>query len=91
MSDTPKSHQQGMIDGIEGELTYYEEYCTRFPECNLPVEVLSLALCRKAVFEGYVECPHTDDEQACLNCWKEVYSGDVTEVQEEEDTGLTSI
>lgn len=139
MSDTPKSHQQGMIDGIElwgrvcgkqgncdgcpigsirgtnvtcqdfakqfpakmlsilkemdkGELTYYEEYCTRFPECNLSVDVLSLAMCRKAVFEGFVDCPHADDEEACLKCWQEVYQGDVTEVSsEEEDTGLTSI
>lgn len=59
----------------KGELSYYEEYCTRFPMCNMTVEILSKAVCRKAVFEGYINCEGGD----CVACWKEKYVSDVTE------------
>lgn len=74
----------------EGQLTYYEEYCTRFPECNLSVEELASCTCRKAVFEGFLGCEDADDRTVCENCWKEVYSSDVT-MTDDNSTGLTSI
>lgn len=76
----------------EGTLTYYEEYCTRFPECNLTVEELAACTCRKAVFEGYLGCEKADDQSACEMCWKETYSSDVTVVDDEDVSGgLTNI
>lgn len=63
-------------------LSYYEEYCTRFPSCNLPIDVLAECTCRKAVFEGYLDCPLADEEGACLKCWQEQYTADVTELGE---------
>lgn len=77
----------------EGELTYYEEYCTRFPECNLTVEELAACTCRKAVFEGYLMCESAEDSSACESCWKEVYTSDVTMIKDdaEDGSGLTSI
>ena len=67
----------------EGTLTYYEEYCTRFPECNLTVEELAACTCR---------CEKADDQSACEMCWKETYSSDVTVVDDEDVSGgLTNI
>ena len=66
----------------EEQVTYYKEYCMRFPDCNLPIEGLSLCACRKAIFEGYVGCESASDE-ACMQCWNETYTGDVTEELEE--------
>lgn len=133
-----KSHQQGMIDGIElwgktcgrqgtcencpigsirgtnvscqdfaskfpakmlsilkemneGELSFYEEYCIRFPNCNLDLETLAACTCRKAVFEGYLDCEKASDTAACEACWREKYVADVTEFAEEDDVGTTII
>lgn len=66
------------------DYTYYKEYCTRFPECNMPVEVLADCVCRKAVFEGFTACESGD----CVECWKEKYAGDVTEDVEDDETDL---
>lgn len=63
----------------EGQITYFEEYCTRFPECNMEIESLSQCACRKAIFEGYIGCEGGD----CVACWNENYVGDVTEVSAE--------
>lgn len=66
----------------EGQLTYYQEFCTRFPNCELPIETLALTTCRKNVFEGVIDCPMLDaedDGEACIKCWKEAYVADVTE------------
>ena len=130
MTENNKSHQQGMIDGIElwgtvcgkqgncadcpigsirgtnvtcqdfarqfpakmlsilkemneGQLTFYEEYCMRFPNCNLDVETLAACTCRKAVFEGFLGCENSSDASACEACWKETYVADVTEFGDE--------
>ena len=50
----------------------------RFPESAMPLEVLATCTCRKVVFEGYLDCADADNEQACIDCWKEKYIGDVT-------------
>lgn len=63
-----------MTEMQEGQITYYEEYCTRFPNSAVPVEVLAQIACRKAVFEGYLDCKSED----CLRCWNEKYITDVT-------------
>lgn len=57
------------------EYTYYDEYITRFPACGLVVDDLSAIVCRRCVFEGYVECENTD----CKECWLKPYTGDITE------------
>lgn len=77
----------------KGEISYYEEYCTRFPECNLTVEELAALTCRKAIFEGYLMCDKADDQSACEACWKEPYSSDVTMFEEDSEdvSDLTSI
>lgn len=62
-------------------ISFFNEYSTRFPECNLDVETLSQVACRKAVFEGYTACPGGD----CVACWKEKYTGDVTEVADDSE------
>lgn len=59
------------------EITYFEEYTIRFPECNLPIETLANCACRKAVFEGDLSCT-ADSEEQCIACWNEIYTGDVT-------------
>jgi hypothetical protein len=76
----------------EEGLTYYDEYCTRFPECTLPVDVLALCTCRKAVFEGYLNCNVGEEivndeerEEACIRCWQEKYVADVTEASFSEE------
>ena len=62
--------------------TYYEEFCARFPEMDLIEEDLAELACRKAVFEGYVDCNKSPEE--CLAWWKEKYIGDRT-VSEDDD------
>lgn len=51
------------------------------------MEEISLCACRKALFEGYVDCGKTEDYDACIACWSEAYTSDVTEPlgNEEED------
>ena len=63
------------------EFTYYNEYMTRFPNCNLSVNELAESTCRKLIFEGYTGCRGGD----CVDCWLKEYKGDMTEVSFEED------
>lgn len=65
------------------DYTYFNEYVTRFPNCTLTVDELAQCACRKALFEGYVECD-AEDSDACVKCWKETYSGDITEIEQTE-------
>lgn len=58
----------------DGEISYYQEFCMRFPESNMTVKQLADCVCRRTAFEGYVECEGGD----CVSCWKETYIGDVT-------------
>ena len=75
-----RRHPSKMISILEemkkGETTYYNEYSIRFPNSKLSVEELSDCCCRKAVFEGYTECEGGN----CVECWNDIYSGDVTEL-----------
>lgn len=63
--------------------TFYNEYCVRFPECNLDIETLAKAACRKVVFEGYCACQDTN----CQECWGMPYTQDVTQVEEQPVAG----
>lgn len=76
----------------EDGISYYNEYCMRFPAITMSVDVLASCMCRKTVFEGYLDCPvldcEADDpeaEEKCIACWKEQYIGDKTEEDEDED------
>lgn len=72
----------------EDQLTYFEEFCIRFPSCQLDVETLSLAVCRKVAFEGKTDCVRIDEEGACQACWLERYISDITEFGEEEQASF---
>lgn len=64
------------------ETTYYSEFCMRFPQSNMPVEELANVACRKALFEGFVDC---EDDSDCVACWNTPYQGDYTGAQEESE------
>lgn len=83
-SKFPEKTVSLMKEMREKDHTYFNEYVTRFPNCNMNVEDLSECACRKAVFEGYVGCENQDQEE-CIRCWKESYVGDVTVPLDEED------
>lgn len=64
-----------------GTITYAEEFHSRFPQSPLSTEELTeMGYCRRALFEGYLQCerPSTD----CASCWNEKYIAD-----SEEDLG----
>ena len=84
-SQFPSKYLSLLTEMSQNEYTYYDEYVIRFPQCNLGVEELSKCACRKALFEGYVTCDK--DESACVDCWKQAYTGDITEV----DTNIEDI
>ena len=69
----------------EDEISFYSEFCMRFPSCQLSVEQLALTACRKTVFEGKLDCEKIGDEAACRACWLETYITDVTEDEEDEE------
>lgn len=66
----------------EKQISYYQEYCMRFPECNIPINELAQMVCRKVVFEGYVFCDKCSGDNQnvseCIACWNEKYNGDIT-------------
>lgn len=64
-------------------ISYYNEFCTRFPYAAMDLDVLSACMCRKAVFEGYLKCDKADVEGECEKCWSEPYTADVTMSVEE--------
>lgn len=55
------------------DVTYYNEFRRRFPSCTISSEILAECACRKAIFEGYLDCENGD----CLACWNERYTGDI--------------
>lgn len=75
MSRFPSKMLSLLTEMDSKEYTYYNEYITRFPNCNLTLEALADIACRKAIFEGYISCEGGD----CKTCWKEQYTGDITE------------
>ena len=60
------------------DVTYYQEFCMRFPHQSLPLAVVASCVCRKLVFEGYLQCEDAEVDGACEECWKETYTGDST-------------
>ena len=64
------------MDADEGTYSYYSEFCLRFPECQHPIENVAKIACRRAIFEGDVNCPY-GDEGDCIACWNAPYEGDV--------------
>lgn len=77
-SQFPKKFLSLLSEMYNDRYTYYDEYITRFPACNMSIEDLSKCACRKALFEGYTDCDKTN----CTECWNEEYTGDVTEETE---------
>ena len=65
------------MDADEGTYSYYSEFCLRFPECQHPIENVAKIACRRAIFEGDVNCPYGDDGD-CIACWNAPYEGDVS-------------
>lgn len=60
------------------EQTFLNEFRTRFPDCELEDKDIPDTLCRKMVFEGYVDCEGGD----CVACWEEPYTGVDAPVEE---------
>lgn len=56
-----------------GVISYYDEYALRFPSSQLTVEELAICTCRRAIFEGYLDCDSGDDTGACVECWLKPY------------------
>ena len=75
-----------LIDGQDESYSYYNEFCNRFPNAGLSVEVLANSACRKVVFEGYTECAGGD----CEKCWQEHYTGDITNPSSNNTSGVSS-
>lgn len=69
-----------LMEMDKGSATYYSEFCARFPECALSLELLASTTCRKTVFEGVTNC---NSEITCEECWMQKYEGDITEVETE--------
>lgn len=71
---------QGAIEQLLDEpKTYLSEFVLRFPNNYMPLEVLAQTCCRKAIFEGTVQCDCADDTDLseCMKCWLEPYEGDI--------------
>lgn len=75
----PEKVQKVLEDFIDEPVTYLAEFALRFPNNFMPFELLAMSCCRKAIFEGTVECDHAGDEnpEACMKCWCEPYAGDI--------------
>lgn len=73
----------------EGDHNYYNEFCIRFPKCDLTEAECATLFCRKAMFQGYLDCEKSDDD--CLACWQEKYAGDVTETAPESNEDTTDV
>lgn len=61
----------------DAPISFFEEFCMRFPNCNINVDGVSQLACRKAIYEGYLECDKP--REMCIDCWLEPFYGDVTE------------
>ena len=75
MKQFPAKMSSLLKEADNEEYTFFDEFVTRFPVCNLPIEELADICCRKAIFEGYTDCQGGD----CVECWNQLYIGDVTE------------
>lgn len=88
MSSYPQKMLSLLTEMDKKEYTYYDEFVTRFPSCNLSLPDLAETTCRKLVFEGVVDCENGD----CEKCWKEIYVSDVSTVfDEDEDKDTESV
>ena len=74
MSKFPSKMVSLLTEMDSQEYTYYDEFVTRFPNCGMTVDELSKISCRKAIYEGYVDC----DDTECKECWLQPFEGDVT-------------
>lgn len=81
-ADYPQKMLSILMEMNNKDYTYFEEYCNRFPQCNLTVDIVSKISCRKAIFEGYCGCDGEEGGHDCKDCWLEQYRGDVTEFEE---------
>ena len=76
-----------LIEMDKGNTTYYSEFCARFPECTLDLELLSELTCRKAIFEGVTTC---DNSMSCAECWMQKYEGDITDFNDVKDSDMVA-
>ena len=78
-----------IIESSDSNYSYYNEFCKRFSNSGLSIEELADSACRKAIFEGYVDCERED----CVACWNEHYTGDVTvpDIAQSSDDDIVSL
>jgi len=69
----PKKFVSLILDQTSDGISYYQEYLIRFPRVELSVdELVSLGMCRKAIFDGNAECNRPSSD--CKGCWLEKYT-----------------
>lgn len=80
----PKKFVSLLVDQYQEGLSYFDEYILRFPQSTMDVDTLvELGICRKAIFEGYLECELLSSE--CKRCWLETYEQDVSKCNLQEN------
>ena len=68
-------------------ITYAEEFHTRFPASPISAEELvELGYCRRTIFEGHLTCQKPSSE--CVKCWNTPFVTDVDENAVAEDEAM---
>lgn len=78
MTEYPLDTLKNIYKSGEGSIirSYYDEFCTRFPEVIEDVETFATSVCRDTCFgRDYENCPGGSDEN-CLRCWLQPYDGE---------------
>lgn len=75
MTEYPIDTLKTIYKSGEGSIirSYYDEFCTRFPEVIEEVESFSTTVCRDTCFgRDYEDCPGSSEEN-CTRCWLQPY------------------
>ena len=84
----PKKSVSALKSALDADYTYYDEYLTRFPNCDTDVETLANNVCRQFVFGGFANftCDKdvVENPSLCVDCWLHKYEMDVEPTETEE-------
>lgn len=71
----PKKFASLIKDQFEHGITYADEFNIRFPKNPITAKDLAeLGICRRALFEGYLNCDKPSS--FCKDCWESLYVED---------------
>lgn len=72
----PKKFVSLLLDQQKQGISYVNEFNIRFPNNPMSAEDLAeMGICRRAIFEGYLDCPKPSSE--CVQCWNKLFVEDV--------------